>query len=113
MLSKMCLWIGGIYKFMGLSLSFKSIIYQWPESPGNLQWVEGPIVRDLSAKGLVPEITNLSAAYGMRQVADGRGHALPSALECSQTVRYPYALFRGAGAPEMVGGMTRVKDGSP
>jgi hypothetical protein len=68
---KMCLWIKGTYHLMWRDWAFQTIIYKWPASQNDTSWVEGPIAQeqtDLRNKGI-------------------------DALECSPSVRFPYALF--------------------
>ena len=78
---KMCVWIGGEYKIMGrFPWRFTSILFQWPAAPNLPQWIEGPIAHEPERiPGLVPD-----------------------ALQCSETVRYPYTLTTGPGLQAMV-----------
>jgi len=46
---KMCVWIGGEYRWAWRKWSLTSQIFQWPASPSSLQWIEGPVVM-LAAK---------------------------------------------------------------
>jgi hypothetical protein len=99
---KMCRWIGGNYEFFGLTRSFRPMIFQWPQSPSNLQWVEGPIVRDSLAEIPFPETRKPSAAHSSnRALVDNEKNLLPGALDCSRSINIPYPLFRDAGAPEL------------
>jgi hypothetical protein len=40
---KMCVWIGGEYRWASRKWSFTSQIFQWPASLSSLQWIEGPV----------------------------------------------------------------------
>ena len=76
---KMCIWIGGEYKFWWyIPLSFTTMIYQWPAAPNVHQWIEGPIVRE------PPKEEQLPGFYR-------------DALQCSASVRFPYALVIDSG----------------
>ena len=75
---KMCVWIGGKYKFAGFQQSFTSIIFQWPAAPGLHQWIEGPIVRQPPKEEQIPGW-------------------FKDALQCSPSVVFPYMLVDGPG----------------
>jgi hypothetical protein len=64
---KMCVWISGFYNVLGLNRPFHSKIFQWPATPGQNQWVEGPIT---------PDLPNEAWTFGERYV--------PGALQCGR-----------------------------
>ena len=75
---KMCVWVGGEYRFLGIfPTGFTSHIFQWPAQPGSRQWVERPIIGDRPAEEIEEE-----KLLGL----------IPGALACSDEVRFPYAL---------------------
>lgn len=76
---KMCVWVGGEYKFSGLHQTFTSAIFQWPATPGLHQWIEGPIVRE------PPKEEQISGWY-------------KDALQCSPNVFFPTLSLTGQGA---------------
>lgn len=80
-IAKMCLWIGGKYRFAGMDWTFRSLIFKWPAAQNDPHWVEGFIAQepiDIRGKGI-------------------------DALECDSTVRFPYVLFTPASrAPLLI-----------
>jgi hypothetical protein len=93
---KMCIWIGGTYKLLGIKPeTFVSIVFQWPVEPGVNRWNEGPVVRDLSD---VPaaELWPPSAAWAARGLyTEGTPRMLrPESVECHQLYKgQPYISF--------------------
>jgi hypothetical protein len=81
---KMCVWVGGRYKFMGLRWTFRSQTFQWPAAPGKYQWIEGPMLIDPSAP----------------QSSD----AWDPALDCSNPSLNPevYIVFGKRGQPAII-----------
>jgi hypothetical protein len=76
---KMCIWIGGDYHVAGLiPWRFRSAIFQWPAAPGSKQWIEGPIAREPPKDEQIPGF-------------------IPNALQCSNSIQYPYGLVSGPG----------------
>jgi hypothetical protein len=80
---KMCIWVGGKYRVAGaLTVSFTSKIFQWPAAPDRHRWIEGPVA------GLQPD---------WEQNAEARTGLISGTLQCSDSVRYPYALVTENG----------------
>jgi hypothetical protein len=85
---KMCLWVGGTYRFMGLfSTEFTSQIFQWPAKPGSHQWRAGPFIGERPQEEIDEE---------------NRMGLIPGALACSDEVRLPYGLVVGSGMELLV-----------
>jgi hypothetical protein len=101
---KMCLWIGGIYNVWGHNVSFTSKIFQWPVRPSVNEWAERPVLRDPREKAASPEWPP-SAAWALRSLYTQffPRKLLPDALECSDSVKFPYLLFRGSEKPILIG----------
>ena len=80
---KMCVWIGGDYRFMGIfPATFTSPIFQWPAKPGSRQWRMSPFIGDRPTEEIEEE---------------KRRGLLPGTLACPDEVRFPYALVTGKG----------------
>jgi len=77
---KMCIWIGGDYKIGPKSDSFTSILFKWPASQTDKQWIEGPTAVDQDRPKHMP--TN--------NFDD---------LECRDAVSGPYVYIKGFGQP--------------
>jgi len=77
---KMCVWIGGDYRIGTVRRSFTSAIFKWPASQTARQWIEGPMGVDEDRPKKLP--TNN-----------------PDDLECSPSVKGPYAYVKGFGPP--------------
>ena len=69
---KMCVWIGGEYRFLGMKrVAFEFDCLSVASSAEIPQWIEGPVVLDKS----------------------------PVEVQCSPSVHYPFALVTGPGQP--------------
>jgi hypothetical protein len=60
---KMC--CGSAGHIFGETLSFSSSMFQWPASPKQPQWIEGPIVPDLSNEEWIPAGSHLKSAWSL------------------------------------------------
>jgi hypothetical protein len=80
---KMCIWIGGDYKFCPKSESFTSILFKWPASQNNKQWIEGPTAVDQDRPKHMPT-NNFDN------------------LECRDAVSGPYVYIKGFGQPRLL-----------
>lgn len=80
---KMCIWIGGDYRIGPKSESFTSIIFKWPATQTNRQWIEGPTAVDQDRPKRMPS-NNFDD------------------LECSAAVLGPYGYIKGYGLPLFV-----------
>jgi hypothetical protein len=80
---KMCIWVGGDYKVGPKSESFTSILFKWPASQANKQWIEGPIAADQDRPNPKPNPLDNN----------------PDDLECANAVSGPYAYIKGYGLP--------------
>jgi hypothetical protein len=81
---KMCVWIRGDYKFLGIiPWYFTSIVFQWPADSATHRWIEGPIVRS------PPKSERILGAY-------------PDVLQCSPSPRIPYGMTVGPGRQVLV-----------
>jgi hypothetical protein len=80
----MCIWIGGDYEVAGLiPWRFRSAIFQWPAALGSKQWIEGPIARPPPKDEQIPGF-------------------FPDALQCSNSIHYPYGLVDGPGRMQLI-----------
>ncbi len=83
-IKKMCVWIRGDYKFLGIiPWSFTSVIFQWPAEPTIDQWIEGTIIRKPPKDEQIPGW-------------------FPDALQCSPAVRFPYGMTVDSGMQVLV-----------
>jgi hypothetical protein len=81
---KMCLWMGGTYKvMMGWTVPFHSDMFQWPATPAQRQWIEGPVTPDLPNEAWIPIHSHIGAVWALRgmMTPDKSGY-LPGALQC-------------------------------
>jgi hypothetical protein len=85
---KMCIWVGGEYKFMGFwPVEFTSHMFQWPAKAGSHQWREGPFIGDRPIEEIEEEKWS-----GL----------VPGSLACPDERTYPYMLVEGAGLALLV-----------
>ncbi len=77
---KMCIWVGGDYTIGPKLESFTSILFKWPASQTNKQWVEGPTAIDQDRPKRMPS-NNFDD------------------LECRDSVSGPYVYIKGFGQP--------------
>ena len=81
---KMCLYISGTYRFAGIPLSFTSAVFQWPAAPGQRQWIEGPVVPELSNEEWIPRGSFIGAVWALRaMMTPDKKQFLPGALQCT------------------------------
>jgi hypothetical protein len=99
---KMCVWIGGEYRWAGRNWQFTSKIFQWPASPNSLQWIEGPIAYAGRDADPFSGLKKPTRAFGSRKITDDQGNLRPDAFQCSPAVRFPYALVTGPGSAMLV-----------
>lgn len=90
---KACLWIGTSYPLFGMSMTFKSHVFQWPKAPGLPEWSEGKVVYDRQKPE--PPVWPPSAAWALRGLyTDDIPRKLrPDAVECDPEPTGAYALF--------------------
>jgi hypothetical protein len=95
---RLCLWIE--VNHATLRSPLKTVIYQWPKSASVREWSEGPVFRDQPSLPDWPP----SAAWALRGLYnEGLPRTLrKDALECSPSVRLPYALFTGDPRPRLI-----------
>jgi hypothetical protein len=85
MMVKMCLWIEGSYKIFGFSIPFHSPMFQWPASPGQRQWIQGPIEPDIPTEAWIPKDSPVGAVWALRAMMTLDKKAfLPGALQCTR-----------------------------
>ena len=89
---KMCVWIGGEYRWAWRKWSFTSQIFQWPASPSSLQWIEGPVAYAGREADPFAGLKKPSRQFGMRDITDAQGQLRPGAFQCNPTPQLPYAL---------------------
>lgn len=87
---KLCIMVRGSYSVLGMRMSFRSTMFQWPASPGDNRWISGPIAFETDESTWMPPGTTIAAAYGSRRVGDGNGHLLPGALTCDRIDAEPH-----------------------
>jgi hypothetical protein len=80
---KMCIWIGGDYKFGPLPEAFTSKLFKWPATHTSRQWIEGPTVRDQDRP--------------TRMLSNNFDD-----LECRNAVDGPYVYIKGIGQPRFL-----------
>jgi hypothetical protein len=99
---KACVWVAGEYRLWGMipwSLAATSV-WQWPATPTQKMWIEGPAAKSIADQPAIPGLAN-TAVFGLRALtfADPQGapELLPDALDCSLEARPLYVLVTGPG----------------
>jgi hypothetical protein len=80
---KMCIWVGGDYRIGPKAISFTSILFKWPASQADKQWIEGPTMTDQDRPKPRPS-NNFDD------------------LECRGAVTGPYMYIKGYGNPVLL-----------
>jgi hypothetical protein len=95
---KMCIWVSGTCRIVGvIPWPFTSEIDQWPAAPTLHQWIEGPIGPSLRGQDPFANLPRPSHAFSTSRAIAAHGKLLPNALECNETVTYPYMLTKDSG----------------
>lgn len=95
---KACVWVGGVYWIGGLiPWSFYSEIDQWPRSPTNHSWIEGPVAPPLVGQNPFGDLPWPQHSFGLGTPIAIDRYPLLNALNCNQTIRYPLGLVSGIG----------------
>jgi hypothetical protein len=80
---KMCVWVEGHYRFLGIfPAEFTSHVFQWPAKPGAHQWRESPFIGDRPSEE-IDEERRLGLIAGV--------------TACPDEKRFPYIYVFGPG----------------
>jgi hypothetical protein len=86
---KMCVWVEGHYRFMGIiPVEFTSHVFQWPAKTGAHQWRESPFIGDRPLDEIEEE-TRLGL--------------IPGVMGCPDAKRFPYIYVVGQGRASLIG----------
>jgi hypothetical protein len=99
---KMCVWIGGEYRWASRKWSFTSQIFQWPASLSSLQWIEGPVAYAGREADPFGGLKKPIRQFGMRDITDAQGQLRQGAFQCRPKPQLPYALVVRPGEPAIL-----------